>query len=185
MKRIAPLILAALAAGLALASPAQATDATPTPTVIPTVTPTVTPTATPTVTAPATPTIPATPKDCAAYLYTGTKQTLCDRFANAADVKCAQVGFRVTLVDKNVDPWGLDGSGGGDRGVIGVGCESNPLKPVVRSSPTASARAVAAGSQLPVTGTPIGVMVGGAAGLLLLGGGAYAVARRRRTRFVA
>lgn len=62
---------------------------------------------------------------CAAYVYYGTSQTLCDRFAGRADVDCKDVGRTVRLLDYRNDPWGLDGPKGGDyTGTRGIGCES-------------------------------------------------------------
>lgn len=124
---------------------------------------------------------PAKPKKCKAYVYAGTKQTLCDRFpGERGKVNCDDVKFRVTLVDAANDPWGLDGN----RGEKGVGCESKPLKPT-DNPPAAGAGAGQSAGSLPVTGASVPVL-GGVAALLLVGGGAAVlVARRRRTRFTA
>jgi LPXTG-motif cell wall-anchored protein len=140
-----------------------------------------TPTAAPTQTATPTtgPTQTATPKpqDCQAYLYTGTQENLCKDFpGDQGSVTCADVEYRVTLVNKSDDPWGLDGSGG-NIGTVGVGCESNPLKP------TGSAAPVPAG--LPVTGSTPWMFA--LAGLCALGAGGllYWLSRRRSVQFRA
>lgn len=154
----------------------------------PTTKPTTTkPTATPTKTATSAPDT----RDCAAYVYTGTTQTLCDRFAGRDKLTCREAGFRVTLVDKTNDPWGLDGSGG-NIGTVGVGCESKPLHP--KPSSSAATSLVAAdglgdnGSSLgglPVTGAAAGGIAGGAAVLLAAGGVLFVMARRRKLKFTA
>jgi LPXTG-motif cell wall-anchored protein len=165
VKRIAPLLIAAFAAaGFCLATPAHAVDATP---------------------------------KCAAYV------DLCDEFPGDADQNCAPNGaidHPVTLVNPANDPWDLD------RDHDGIGCDDagsasptptkstpSPTKsaskaPTHRPSPTPSRSAVASGaggSELPVTGTPAGVIAGGAAGLVMVGAVAAVVARRRRIRFNA
>lgn len=122
------------------------------------------------------------PDKCAAYLYLGSKRTLCDRFGNEDTLTCAQVGFKVKLIHKGVDPWGLDGH----RGTRGVGCEGNASAtpsstPAPSTSPTA---AEAAGPSLPVTGPGVGVLALGGATALLAGTGVLLAARRRR-RFTA
>jgi LPXTG-motif cell wall-anchored protein len=123
---------------------------------------------------------PAKPKKCEAYVYTGTEQNLCDRFASASEVDCKDVKWRVSLVGDN-DPWRLDAN---NRGKPGVGCEANQLMP----APGAGAGAGGGGkaeASLPVTGASVPVL-GGVAALLLVGGGAAVLlARRRRTRFTA
>lgn len=120
------------------------------------------------------------PKKCEAYLYTGTTQNLCAAgLPETGKVNCADVKYRVTLVNAAVDPWGLDGN----RGTKGVGCESNPLKP--KPSPTTSPAAPAQAAALPVTGTPVKTFAAVAAGGVLLGAVALLVSRRRRTRFTA
>lgn len=53
------------------------------------------------------------------------------------------------------------------------------------AKPHTSSSAAAGGSSLPVTGPPVGLLVGGAVSLLILGSAAYLVARRRRTTFQA
>ncbi|MGK5738558.1 hypothetical protein [Micromonospora sp. URMC 103] len=133
---------------------------------------------------------PAEPRDCEAYVYTGTTQNLCADFSNpSGTVNCSDVKYRVTLVDVNNDPWGLDGN----RGTPGIGCESNPLKPTTGSTeeptadPTASTSdspAPGAGGGLPVTGVNATAL--GAVGVIaVLAGVALTVARRRRVRFDA
>lgn len=138
----------------------------------------------------------ATAATCAAYLYTGTKQSLCQDFGTRIKLTCAEAKYRVTLVDKAKDPWGLDGSGAGSRGVVGVGCESNPLKPKPVASASASSKASSsaagvtttteadAGQRLPVTGPGAGTwllvgLVTAAAGVL------YVLVRRRKVRWQA
>ncbi|MEU4680744.1 LPXTG cell wall anchor domain-containing protein [Micromonospora sp. NPDC023737] len=135
---------------------------------------------------------PAEPRDCEAYVYTGTTQNLCADFPNPSGaVNCSDVKYRVTLVDVSNDPWGLDGN----TGTPGIGCESNPLMPTSGSTeeptadPTASASTSAApapgaGGGLPVTGIN-GVALAATGGVLLLGGGALMLIRRRRVRFDA
>ncbi|SIN26207.1 LPXTG-motif cell wall anchor domain-containing protein [Micromonospora cremea] len=134
--------------------------------------PTKTPTTPPTIQ-------PAEPRDCEAYVYTGTTQNLCADFPNPpGTVNCSDVKYRVTLVDVNNDPWGLDGN----RGTPGFGCESNPLKPNT-ALPTTSP-APGAGGGLPVTGVNATAL--GAVGVIaVLAGVALVVARRRRVRFDA
>lgn len=130
---------------------------------------------------------------CAAYTYYGTQISLCDDHAGAKDVDCKAIGYRVTLKSNSVDPWDLDGLAGGDRGQIGLGCESygrKQVKPSADSSPSPSqstSAAAAAGDepQLPTTG-PSGwvfAAVGGA--LVMFGLLGYAAVRRRQTRFTA
>lgn len=133
---------------------------------------------------------PPTVKDCAAYVYTGTRENLCAAFPNpTGKVNCSDVKYRVTLVDAKNDPWGLDGN----QGVKGVGCESNPLKPKatpspshsrsVTPAPSRSTTAAAAGG-LPVTGPKVSTMI--VAGGALVGVGAVLlVGRRRRAKFEA
>ena len=137
-----------------------------------------------------TPTATST-RDCMAYVFTGTKENLCKAFAGASTATkatCAQIKYRVTLVNAKNDPWGLDGSGG-NVGTVGVGCESNPLKP--RPTPTATRTSAApvgvvgAGPSLPVTGPPIGVLVGVGALILVAGVGAIVLTGRRKRRFTA
>ncbi|MFC0504901.1 LPXTG cell wall anchor domain-containing protein [Micromonospora costi] len=145
--------------------------------------PTKTPTAPPT-------SQPAEPRDCEAYVYTGTTQNLCADFPSPpGPVNCSDVKYRVTLVDVNNDPWGLDGN----RGTPGIGCESNPLKPTTGSTeeptadPTASTSdspAPGAGGGLPVTGVNA-TALGGVGVIAVLAGVALVVARRRRVRFDA
>jgi LPXTG-motif cell wall-anchored protein len=187
-----------MAAGLvAVAAPAAATETQPEPsatvtaepsatvTAEPSATvtaePSATPTAAPTQTATPTtgPTQTATPKpqDCQAYLYTGTQENLCKDFpGDQGSVTCADVEYRVTLVNKSDDPWGLDGSGG-NIGTVGVGCESNPLKPTGSAAPVPT---------LPVTGSSTTLWFA-LAGLAALGSGAllFVLARRRRVQFRA
>lgn len=137
---------------------------------------------------------PPTVKDCAAYVYTGTRENLCAAFPNpTGKVNCSDVKYRVTLVDAKNDPWGLDGN----QGVRGVGCESNPLKVKATPTPTPShsrsvtpapsrsTSAAAAVGGLPVTGTPASVMFVAGAALVLVGGTAILVGRRRRAKFEA
>ncbi|MFF0372290.1 LPXTG cell wall anchor domain-containing protein [Micromonospora sp. NPDC005087] len=131
-----------------------------------------------------TPTTPPTsqpeqPRDCEAYVYTGTEQNLCADFPNPpGTVNCSDVKYRVTLVDVNNDPWGLDGN----RGTPGIGCESNPLKP--NTAPPTTSPAPGAGGGLPVTGVNATAL--GAVGVIaVLAGVALVVARRRRVRFDA
>lgn len=124
-------------------------------------------------------------RPCAAYEYLGTRDSLCDRFGERADVDCAEIGYRVTLVTATEDPWDLDGLRGGDRGVVGQGCETYPRRPV---SATQSAEPTPGGvtdtTQLPKTGPGayIGFGVGAtAAGTALV----VLLAHRRRVRFVS
>jgi hypothetical protein len=72
--------------------------------------------------------------DCAAYVYTGTTKTLCDKFSGRKDVNCDEVKYKVTLVNKWDDPWKLDGNGSSKGN--GYGCESNPNCPVPTKPPT-------------------------------------------------
>lgn len=135
---------------------------------------------------------PNKPPACAAYTYYGTETSLCDDHPGDADRTCSDVGYRVQLKDSSVDPWDLDGLSGGDRGVVGIGCESFPRKPVKptvspTAAPTTDSTAVPppAGPSLPVTG-PSGWLLGGIGAALMLGGlAAYAAVRRRQTRFEA
>ncbi|MEU8301319.1 LPXTG cell wall anchor domain-containing protein [Micromonospora sp. NPDC048909] len=122
---------------------------------------------------------PAEPRDCEAYVYTGTAQNLCADFPDPpGTVNCSDVKYRVTLVDVNNDPWGLDGN----RGTPGIGCESNPLKP--NTVPPTTSPAPGAGGGLPVTGVNATAL--GAVGVIaVLAGVALVVARRRRVRFDA
>jgi len=123
---------------------------------------------------------------CDAYVYTGTKLTLCDRFGDEANgPNCPVIKYRVTLATKGNDPWGLD-----DGGVVGIGCEGNPNKPTPSAShssnpPVGTGVDSGASGGLPVTGpvTATIVTVGSAA----LIGGVFAVVatRRRRNKFVA
>jgi hypothetical protein len=141
---------------------------------------------------------PAAPKDCAAYVYTGTKQTLCADLGNAEKLTCKQAKFRVTLVDKATDPWGLDGSGGGTRGVVGLGCESNPLKPQpsatsktssIPAAAVTTTQAPATGAGLPVTGPSAGDWIAIGMGVVIVGLGLWALGivlvRRRKVRWQA
>lgn len=57
--------------------------------------------------------------------------------------------------------------------------------PHTSSTPVAGGGGSDGGSSLPVTGAPVGLIVGGALALLVLGGAAYFVARRRETTFSA
>lgn len=130
--------------------------------------PTPTPTPKPTQTATPGPGGTDEPRECQAYVYTGTTQNLCADFSDSQEsVTCLDVEYRVTLVDKDEDPWGLDGSGD-NIGTVGVGCETNPLK---------------LAQSLPVTGsTPWMFAV---AGLFAMGAGGllYALFRRNRVTF--
>ncbi len=77
---------------------------------------------------------------CTAYVYTGSTHNLCDKFPGAgpAKVRCADVGYRVSLVrDGGEDPWGLDG-GGASQGTVGVGCESYPIRVFSTPAPSQS-----------------------------------------------
>lgn len=133
---------------------------------------------------------------CEAYLYAGSSTNLCAQFpGDRSGVTCEQVGYQVQLRDNRMDPWGLDGSGGRSRGVIGLGCEGKPRKPSRSPSPSSSSSPAGglpttttpadAGPNLPVTG-PSGLVFAASAGVLLAGGGAaLLVARRRRARFTA
>ncbi|MFC4019477.1 hypothetical protein ACFOW4_16255 [Micromonospora sp. GCM10011542] len=137
---------------------------------------------------------PPEPRDCEAYLYTGTKQNLCADFPNPpGKVNCSDVKYRVTLVDVKNDPWGLDGN----QGTPGIGCESNPLKPTKPPKPTPKPTATAtytpappvpapgAGGGLPVTGASGATLAGIGLGSLVLGLGAVLLARRWKARFAA
>lgn len=175
-------ILAGVLLALAIGSPAYATDATPSTSA----------SGGPSKTADH----PNAPKPCEAYLYQGTRVNLCDRFPGPdVHVTCAQVGYRVKLRNSAVDPWGLDGSGGGSRGVIGVGCESKPLHPKSSPSatptgtqPTPSVSATAAGlagPSLPTTGPRVWALAGAGLLVLLVGAVSLLAVRRRQTRFTA
>lgn len=128
---------------------------------------------------------------CAAYSYYGTEVSLCDDFPGAKERSCADVGYRVQLRDKAVDPWDLDGLKGGDRGQVGIGCQSYPRKQVktsAGSSPSPSQSASAAASadgepSLPTTGPSGWVFTAVGGGLVLFGLLGYAAVRRRQTRF--
>lgn len=193
MKRVFGILALMMVAGVVLVAPAAASGAT-TPTTEPTATAEATPTATatssPQVTATPSTQVPTTkrptkaPQDCQAYLYTGTKQNLCDRFPGKRDkVNCKDVKWRVTLVNPKVDPWGLDGSGS-RIGTVGVGCESNPLKPVAKPSSSPSPTPVA-GEQLPTTGNPTLLVALFGAVLILAGVIGIVLSRRRRVRIEA
>jgi hypothetical protein len=69
---------------------------------------------------------------CAAYRYTGSQDTLCDKYSGARDVDCSEIGYQVTVVVRGVDPWALDRDGDGR------GCDSGgtPTRPPVRPCPT-------------------------------------------------
>lgn len=118
--------------------------------------------------------------DCLAYYYTGTRQTLCDRFPRNTKLTCADAKYRVTLRSKNVDPWGLDG-GGDNIGVRGIGCESNPLKP----TPTRTTSAPVSGPELPVTGPGGAMLAIGGVVIVAVGLGALYLTTRRRRKFIA
>lgn len=131
-------------------------------------------------------TSPAAPKDCEAYVYTGTTRNLCADFPGNADRSCTDVKYQVTLKNNNRDPWDLDGLSGGTRGVIGLGCESNPRKPGGSSSSSSSAPVgggAADDGGLPVTGPSIGVVAFGAAILIGTGILLTALVRRRKVKF--
>lgn len=122
-------------------------------------------------------------RDCAAYLYAGSKVSLCDRFPAGSNVTCTQVGYRVTPVSKSNDPWGLDGN----TGTAGIGCESQALRhfPSVTPNPPKNGPSAAAGGALAITG-PNGKLLGaGAVVLVTLGGALLVISRRRRTHFRA
>lgn len=131
-------------------------------------------------------------RDCEAYYYYSTKQTLCEKFDGKEDVNCSQVGSKVQLRDKTNDPWGLDNGDGDDMGCEGEGDYTPPTsKPTTpptaapSSEPTSAPATGTGGSEpeLPVTG-PSGLALAGT-GLLLLGiGGAALAVRKRRTRFM-
>lgn len=127
---------------------------------------------------------PASPRpDCLAYYYTGTRQTLCDRFPRNTKLTCAEAKYRVTLRGK-LDPWGLDG-GGANIGVKGVGCESNPLKPRPTPTGTRTTSPAVSGPSLPLTGPGGAVLAIGGVVVLALGGLAVYLTTRRRNKFVA
>lgn len=159
------------------------TPSSPAPT--PTVTVAPTGTGVPPTTAPATqspsPTqttsSPAAPQPCEAYVYTGTTENLCADFpGNVESVDCADVQYQVTLVDSGVDPWGLDANG---QGTLGVGCESNPLKPTDEPTITTSPVSGVGGGDLALTGgKPLAV--GGLGAVILAVGAALLVLARRR-----
>lgn len=135
----------------------------------------------------------AKPKQpCEAYVYTGTNVTLCDRFpgVDLDDVKCSEVGYRVTLKGK-LDPWGLDG-GGDNIGTVGVGCESYELRPKPSPSNSSSAPGGAGGNGedtdaggLPVTGPAAPALVGLGVLVIAVGGAAVYLVRRRKVRFTS
>lgn len=161
-------------------TPSVSSSVSPTPEV--SVSPNVSPTVTATTQAPsATPTKAA---DCAAYLYAGTKQNLCDRFAKPnGKVNCKQVGYKVKLVDAKKDPWGLDGSGA-NIGTVGVGCESYPERVIPKSPGPSPSKTVAAGG-LPQTGAPTYLVAGTGLFLLVAGAVALVLTRKRRVRVEA
>lgn len=148
----------------------------------PTKTATATPTATNTATTNPTPTHTLPPKKCEAYVYYGSKVTICDRFANWTDkLACPQVAYKVKLVNVNNDPWGLDLNG---RGTAGVGCEAFPVRKfptntISAPTHTTSTSPVASGSKLPVTGPKAGTL-GIIGGVILAGGVAALILGRKR-----
>lgn len=164
--------------------PTTVAPTTPAPTTPAPTTPA--PTTPPATTAPPT-TPPAEPDPCEAYFYTGTDVSLCrvPEFAgpDVTGITCADVVYRVTLVDKNVDPWGLDGN----QGTPGIGCEANPLAPV-DPDPTTAAPGGGAGD-LPVTGASVPTLALWGLGAVAVG--AFGVAgtvwyrRREDARFTA
>lgn len=127
---------------------------------------------------------PSPRPDCLAYYYTGTKQTLCDRFPRNTKLTCAEAKYRVTLRAKNNDPWGLDG-GGANIGKVGIGCESNPLKPHPTPTGTRTTSPAVSGPSLPLTGPGGAVLAIGGVAILVLGGAAVYLTTRRRNKFVA
>lgn len=131
-------------------------------------------------------TSPAAPRACEAYVYTGTNRNLCADFPGDADRSCTDVKYQVDLKNDDRDPWDLDGLSGGNRGVIGLGCESNPRKPGASSSsssPVATGVNTANDGGLPVTGPSIGVVALGAAILIGTGVLLTALVRRRKVNF--
>lgn len=183
MKKLLAILFAGFLGALVLAAPATATTPTPTPS--------------------ATKTAEKTQKvgkDCEAYRYDGTNQNLCDRFPNRSDVNCPEVKWRVRLVDNSKDPWDLDGLAGGDRGVVGLGCESNPKRPAPTKTPVTkkptpktpkpskTTEPPTAGPTLPKTPLAGGQLVPIVAGGFLavaLGAVGVVVFRRRRYRYEA
>lgn len=137
---------------------------------------------------------PNAAKPCEAYLYYGSKINLCDQFPGSADRDCTNIQYRVTLRNNSVDPWDLDGLKGGDRGVIGLGCESYPVRRVTPSptpgpkgeteTPPTSDPEVET-ETLPKTGPAAPALFGAGAVLFLGGMTGIWVARRRRDRFEA
>lgn len=129
------------------------------------------------------------PKDCEAYTFVGTEENLCKAFdgaATATEATCTQVKYRVKLNDPKVDPWGLDGSGD-NVGAVGIGCESNPLKPTDEPTTTPVGNEMPPkGPTLPVTGPGgLGLVFIVGTGLLLVGAIAIALSRRRKPDFTA
>jgi LPXTG-motif cell wall-anchored protein len=118
----------------------------------------------------------AAAEDCAAYV------NLCADFPGSADRDCPQIGHPVQLVNPANDPWRLDDDNDG------VGCEvdATPTKKApAKPKPSRSAAGGTTEGRLPVTGAPVGALVGAGAGVLVLGAGGVWLARRRRTRYVA
>jgi LPXTG cell wall anchor motif len=124
-----------------------------------------------------------TAQGCEAYFYTGTNQNLCTQFpGEQSGLDCNDVKYRVTLVDKTNDPWGLDGN----LGTPGVGCEENPLLPEPPSTDNSDTGSGSASSsdgggtpvsnekdgELPFTGDATKTIALIAGSLLLAGSGA-------------
>lgn len=136
------------------------------------------------------PTTPPTAPACEAYDYTGNPHpgNLCS-VTLPEDPNCDDIGYRVTVLNPDVDPWRLD-----QGGQVGIGCEDKPLKfdggsgggdPTETPSPAPSTSNVADGGNLPVTGMSSVTMYGIVGiGLLLAAGGGLLlfVGRRRRDR---
>lgn len=100
--------------------------------------------------APAVPETVPVQNACSAYVYTGTSTNLCGAFAGRDKLNCSDVKFRVTLTNKDVDPWGLDGS----TGTKGIGCEGYPLKQIPVPTKTTSKPATHKPTTKPATHKP-------------------------------
>lgn len=171
--------------------PTKSPTASPSPSKSPTVKPTVKPT----------PTKTPDSRDCAAYTYTGTTLTLCDRFPNGTEdsVDCKTVGYQVTLKDPKNDPWRLDGAYTVDDG---HGCVTYPKHPAPTKAPTTkpttaapttgnptaeetTAAPILSGDNLPKTGPSLGLLIGAALMASGAGGALFYFTRRRKVNFTA
>lgn len=121
-------------------------------------------------------TTPAAPAQCTAYVYAGSKVSLCTDFPGSTERACAPEGpvkFQVRVVSPEVDPWALDAD------EDGIGCDALPVK--ASSTQTASASPDPDAASLPLTGS--GASFVALVGALVLAlGVALVVGLRRRTR---